>query len=206
MKIHLTIGAAMVLASTPAYGQSWPFPADMSPTFAPKSIDFTVSDVRALGQLQIAERAIFGRVGLYAYCETTNGVRELKPSGGGSNNILNLSRAQATTNVDSLLQGNRGTRRFAYDAACLANGRIGLQIQTNLKRRGPIARRDTNFGYRATMIYLDQLPGATLTRGGIRAVSRGHWALEARETGGARDLYRPFGQTVELAGSIRLAQ
>jgi hypothetical protein len=198
---------ATTLLAAAAHAQSWPFPADMSPTFQPRFIDVSITDAKALGQLQLTERAIYGRIGLYAYCETSNGLRALAPSGGLSNNILNLNRDQATTDAESLLRGSRGTRRFAYDSACLSgNGRIALQIQTNLKRRGPIPRRDTDFGYRASMIYLDRLPGATQTRDGIRAVSRGLWELNASETVTRRDLYRPFGQDFQIAGRIELAR
>ena len=204
--VGLATFATAAFIATAAHAQSWPFPADMSPTFEPRFIDFSISDARALGQLRIAERALYGRIGLYAYCETANGLRALAPSGGLQNNILDLTREQATTNADSLLQGSRGTRRFVYDTACLANGRIALQVQTNLKRRGPVKARDTDFGYRASMIYLDRLPGSGLSRDGIRAVSRGYWQLNSDETGGNRDLYRPFGQQFQLSGSIQLAR
>ncbi len=198
--------ATTLLAAT-AHAQSWPFPADMSPTFEPRFIDVSITDAKALGQLGIAERAMYGLIGLYAYCETSNGLRELKPSGGLANNVLNLSRAQATTDGNSLLRGSRGTRRFVYDTACLSgNGRIALQIQTNLNRRGPVPMRDTKFGYRASMIYLDRLPGSGQTRDGIKAVSRGMWELNASETVTRRDLYRPFGQDFQIAGRIELAQ
>ncbi|KPF63663.1 hypothetical protein [Porphyrobacter sp. AAP60] len=196
--------AAQNTASTAQ--QSWPFPSDMSPTFDPKFIDVHINDAKALGQLQIAERALYGQMGIYAYCETANGARELAPFGSPPNQILNLKREQATTNAQSLLSGNRGTRRFVYDRACLANGRISIQIQTNLKRRGPIARRDTNFGYRSTKIYLDQLPRLNQSQGGISGTQRGRWQFNTSDTGGTRDLYRPFGQTFELYGSIQLAR
>lgn len=203
----LAAATAITFVSAPSHAQSWPFPADMSPTFEPRFIDVSITDAKALGQLGVAERAIFGRIGLYAYCETSNGLRELKPSGGLANNVLNLSRAQATTDADGLLRGSRGTRRFAYDTACLSgNGRIALQIQTNLNRRGPVPMRDTQFGYRASMIYLDRLPGSGQTRDGIKAVSRGVWELNASETVTRRDLYRPFGQDFQIAGRIELAR
>lgn len=67
-------------------------------------------------------------------------------------------------------------------------------------------QRDTNFGYRATMIYLDQLPGSGKTRNGIKAETRGVWQLTGSETVTQRDLYRPFGQDFQIYGRIELVR
>lgn len=74
---------AVAATAAPVQAQTWPFPSDMSPTFEPRFIDISITDAKALGQLGLAERAMYGLIGLYAYCETANGLRAMTPSGAG---------------------------------------------------------------------------------------------------------------------------
>jgi hypothetical protein len=143
---------------------------DYPANFVPKTIEvnldqleFWYGGLRSLRPDSLYQADIYGTYGIYAYCETPSGRRSLTPQSGQPNRIFDRTRAQSVgiggpSNV--AVQPNQSRRRFTFDSACLdtAGGRIAVQVQSNLNERNAIETRDTKFGYRSQVFYLDQLP------------------------------------------------
>lgn len=102
---------------------------------------------------------LYGLIGLYAYCQTADGSRELAPQRGQPNRVFDKSREEATRDVWGF-NPVEYTRRFALDQECLAdrNARFIVQIQTNLKERDTVRATDDVYGYVATSFVLEEVP------------------------------------------------
>ena len=137
-------------------------------------------------------------------CETPTGVRRLTPFGNAPNRILDLPRDRASKQIGLIWRGGAGTRRFAYDRACIDQGRLAIQIQSNLKKRASVKSRDVSYGFVNTVIYFDTLPGLNVTNEYATGVQKGVWELFGVHTGGAQRSVRPTADVFSMGGEIRL--
>ncbi|WP_448501252.1 hypothetical protein [Sphingomonas sp.] len=147
--------------------------ADYPASFVPKTIEVQVDRlgyyVGGLGVFRpdsLWAADVYGTYGVYAYCETPAGTRQISPLAGQANRVFDRSRNQAVSvggsgeHSNVAVDINQATRRFPFDTACIntPGGRIAIQLQTNLNERNAIEARDTKLGYRGFKFYLDQLP------------------------------------------------
>ncbi|MCP5396100.1 MAG: hypothetical protein H6918_05100 [Sphingomonadaceae bacterium] len=149
------------------------YPADFMPTsFTVGIANLTVHDGRAPATVfeDGLWAELYGNIGIYAYCHTASGSRELKPYGSRPNRIFSRGRdkfVKVSSTTGYSFGTNEGRRTFPLDRACLAqpSGRIVVQIQSNLVERDLTPRLDDKFGYKADDFYLDQFPTSRLPAG-----------------------------------------
>ena len=125
-------------------------------TFKPRYFEVHLSRISSV--TEATEDEIYGLAGIYATCELPSRNYSLTPFGGRKNQVLNVTRQNAIKGRIELNK-NVGALRFPIDEACLANrdGRIAIQVQTNLKERDLRPALDDKWGYKPFKVYLDQI-------------------------------------------------
>lgn len=128
------------------------------PDFKPRYFEVYINDIGIDNPGEVATE-VYGKAGIYSYCETRTGSRPLVPFGGRGNRVFDRGRANAmkyTIPRLGRLNRNQHSLRFAFDEQCLADpdARIAIQLQTNLNEKDPVG--DDRFGYRSRKIYLDE--------------------------------------------------
>ena len=167
-----TSGAAQSNALTRAehpWAEKMPIFAGRPASFKPRYIEFrpvrihmTDSESGFENATVYSEAEIYGVAGLYFTCQTDAGSRQIAPYGGVPNRFFDIPRNRAIaswTGVGSYDLGEKSYRRFRLDEDCINSddGRLRVQLQSNMKEKDNIPASDEEWGFRSSVVHLDEV-------------------------------------------------